>query len=356
MAWIAPLVQIGTSMMGQQQAADAYNSQDKQARAMLAALNSIQLPDVEKQKLLLELPQIVGTYNPQLEQTYQLNPSAMEGVSTDPQLAQAQMNALQELQNIGQTGLTAVDEQALDQIRRQVSQEDQARQASILQNMAERGVAGSGMELAAKLKSSQTAADRASQEGMKQAALALQRRMEAVGAAGTLGGQMRGQEFGEKSDIAKAKDIFQQFNVQNQQAVQQRNTASQNMAQAQNLSEQQRVADQQAQLRNQQQQYNKQLDQQRYENELAKYGKEVGARGNLQNLAGQQAERTGNMYGQIGTGLGEMIGGISKLGSAPSPTPTTATTPSTGTMQNMQFKSPDVNEYLNALRRGTGNK
>lgn len=352
MAWVAPLVQVGMSMVGQQQAADAYNAQDAQGRAMLAALNNIQLPDVEKQKLLLELPQIMGTYNPQLEQTFQLGQSSMEGVSTDPMLQQAQMAALQELQNVGQTGLTAIDQQALDQVRRQVAQEDQARQSAILQNMAERGVGGSGMELAAKLKSSQTAADRASQEGMAQAALALQRRMEAIGAAGALGGQMRGQEFGEKSDIAKAKDIFQQFNVQNQQAVQQRNVASQNMAQAQNLSEQQRVAEAQANLRNQQQQYNKELDQQRYENQLAKYGKEVGARGNLQNLAGQQADRTGAMYGQIGTGIGEMIGGISKLGSTPTVTPTA----STGTVSNMQFKSPDVNEYLNALRRGTGQK
>jgi len=112
MAWIAPVVQVATSMMGQQAASDAYNSQDAQARAALAAIRNIQLPDAEKQKLLLELPQLVGELSPEMEQYYQQDPSAMENINITPAFEEAQLGALQALQERGEEGMTA--DQATD--------------------------------------------------------------------------------------------------------------------------------------------------------------------------------------------------------------------------------------------------
>jgi len=126
-----------------------------------------------------------------------------------------------------------------------------------------------------------------------------------------LGGQMRSQEFGEKSDVAKAKDAIEQFNLQQRAGVQQRNIGGLNEAQLRNLQEKQRISDSATNIRNQQQQYNKQLLQQQYENQMAKakalsgeYGKESDA----QHAAGQQSAQ---QISTIGQGIGQ---GISAAG------------------------------------------
>lgn len=340
MAWLAPIVQAGASMAGQQASANAANQQDAQARAALAALQNIQLPDVEKQKLLLELPQLVGQYNPQAEQTYSMNPSAMENIQINPQFEQAQLDTLGALQERGETGLTASERSVLNQIRRDSAGQEQARQGQILQEMGNRGIGGSGIELAARLSSSQHAADAANQAADKEAAMIQERQLAALQQSAALAGQVRSQDFGEKSDVAKAQDYINQFNTANKQAVQTRNVGSQNTAQQQNLKNAQDMSNQQIQLQNSQQQYNKELDQQRFSNEMAKTGHTVPAMNNLGNIAAAEGQRQGQMYSQIGTGLGEAIVGADKYFTQD---------------QKPASKLPQsATDYLEALKRGTG--
>lgn len=332
MAWIAPLIQVGASMAGQQASADAYNAQDAQARAALAAIKNIQLPDVEKQKLLLELPQLIGEYSPEAEQYFQQGPSAMENISVTPAFEEAQLGALQSLQERGEEGLTAAERAILNQIRRSSAQEEQARQGQILQEMAGRGIGGSGIELAARLGSSQAAADRASQEADREAAMIQERQLAALREAGALAGQVRAQDFGEQSDVARAKDVINQFNTANRQSLETRNVGNRNVAEQQNLANKQAIANQQVQLRNSQQQYNKELDQQRFANEMAKVGRQVPQMNTISGMEGDRAARTGQMYSQIGTGLGEAIAGGSKLFSTQAEKPSYTVAPEDDTL------------------------
>lgn len=313
MGWAAAAaagLQIVGGLIANESARGGRDAASRAAQSAREAIEQLQIPDIEKQKIYNELPQVMGQYFPEAEVSSALGPSQMEGISTDPRLRDAQMQALEKLSTIGQEGLTAEDRLALNTMRRQVAGDEQAKQGQILQNMAQRGMGGSGAELAARLQSSQSSADRASQESDRIAAMAQQRALQGITQAGTLGGQIRSQDYGEQADRARAADSIAQFNLQNQQSVQQRNIQARNQAQQQNLANQQRVAEQQVALRNQQQQYNNQLLQQQYQNErqraLDMNGVYNSKAAELNGQAQQQAGQTKDIF----TGVGGIVGSL----------------------------------------------
>lgn len=309
-------------IMGNMMSSSAKKKADQAIQKALAELKSINLPDTEKMKLALESPEVQGILQPYMQQAEQLASTAQEQITTDPRLRQAQMQALETMSKMGTEGLTATDRAALNQARRQTAGDEQARQASILQNMAQRGVGGSGMELAAKLSSSQESADRASQESDRTMAMAQQRMLAAISGAGELGGQIRGQEYGEQSDLARARDAIAQFNLQQRAATQSANVGQLNEAQLRNLAEKQRVSEAGVSTRNRQQEYNKQLEQQRFNNEMqlkqAIANAQLGQAGSFQ----AQARDTAGMWQGIGSGVGTgLMGAATMMSKQPAGTP-----------------------------------
>lgn len=337
--------QIIGGLIGNEAAKGGRDAASRSAKAALDAINGLQIPDIEKQKLLLEMPQIMGQYFPEQEVAVALQDSGMSGITTDPRLADAQMKQLESLTQLGETGMNPAVEAELNKIRRDTASQEQSRQQGIIQNMAQRGVGGSGIELATRLSSSQGAAQRQSEEADRQAAMAFQNMLQAQSQAGTLAGSIRGQEFGEKSAVAKAQDEINRFNTANQQSVNQRNVAGKNDAAQINLREQQRIADQQVALRNQQQQYNKQLEQQQFDNE---YRKQSALAGQFQGQANQQnnqANQQANNWNNIGAGVGGMVSAFG----APQTT-TQAIKPTAVTQTTIPA---NAQEYLDALKKGT---
>lgn len=238
---------------------------------MLKRLDKVQLPDIEKMRLILEEPELVGQLIAETQ-----GPSALEDVQVDPRLKEQQMRALQMLAERGQQGLTEEDRIAYRQMQDQVAADEQARQASIVASMQQAGMADSGTALAAQLSSSQAAAQRQAQQSAQMAQAALQAKREALSQSGQMAGQMGAQEFAQGAQKASAQDAINQFNLMNRMNVQQ-----------QNLSEKQRIRDTKTDLSNQQQMYNKGLYQQQFQNEMAK----AGAAGNaLQNQAQMQQQ------------------------------------------------------------------
>lgn len=170
-------------------------------------------------------------YDPRLANTELADRSDMNNISTDPRLKDDQMQslaALQELANNG--GMSAADEANLSKIQSEVGQADRGRRDAIKQNMAQRGMGGSGMDLLAQLDSSQAATDRASQSGLDVAGMAQQRALDAMLKGGGLAGDIRGQDFGEKAQVAQANDIINKFNTSNTNQGNQFNTGAQNQA------------------------------------------------------------------------------------------------------------------------------
>lgn len=143
-------------------------------------------------------------------------PSAFNDVATDPRLRQAQLDALTQIQDVAkQGGLTAQDRARIAQIESDTATADRGRRDAILQNMRSRGMGGSSQELLAQLQSAQAATDQANQSGLNVAGMAQQRALDAMSGAGQLGGQIRGQDFGEQSTIASSRDAMNQFNTAN---------------------------------------------------------------------------------------------------------------------------------------------
>jgi hypothetical protein len=155
--------------------------------------------------------------------------SAMNDISMDPRLRDTQLGSLSALDDIvAEGGLTASDRAALNQIQSEVGQADRGRREAVMQNMAQRGMSGSGMELLAMLDSGQAATDRANQSGLDIAGMAQQRALDAMLKSGSLAGDIRGQDFGEQADIAAANDAIAKFNAQNLNQGNQFNTNAQN--------------------------------------------------------------------------------------------------------------------------------
>lgn len=259
------------------------------SQASVDALAALQTPDIADMQIQLQELVSQGQLTPEQAEAMLVERSAMEDISTDPRLKNAQMDALGGLQEIVDgEGYSAQDRARIEQMKGELATQERGQRESILQDAQQRGVGGSGMELLAQLQNQQASAGRASQQGFDIEAQAQQRALEALMQQGQLGGQIRGQDFGEQSDVAQAQDAIAKFNANNQQQVEMANTSANNVAQASNLAEKQRIADTNVGQANTQQQYNKNLLQQDFDNNLAKAGGISAANAN-QAAALQQA-------------------------------------------------------------------
>lgn len=279
----------------------------QRARELLA---QVELPDdikIEQLISQLESPELVG-----LLQAEQMGETDLANIQMNPALKQQQMELLQALKQRADEGLTSEDKARMSEFRRMSAGDEQARQSSILQSMAERGVAGGGSELAARLASSQASADRESQAGVQMAGQASQARLAALQGASDQAGKIRSQDYGEQENVAKARDAIAQFNAMNRQSTAQ-----------QNLGERQRISEAQTGTRNLQNQQRISQEQQAFDNRYRKAGGQAQASQNLSGMYMQQAQMApeksgwGGAIGTLaGAGIGAMAGGTggAKLG------------------------------------------
>jgi hypothetical protein len=239
----------------------------------------------------LDLPTLEALTGQQLTpeaiQALTLGPTAFGDITTDPRLRQAQLGALQQLQQIGAAGgLTPQDIARQELINQQIAQQQRGSREALLQQAGARGLAGTGAELGALLASQQAGTQARALAGTQTAAEAQRRALQAILQSGQLGGQIRGQEFGEQAQAARARDIINQFNIQNRQQTLAQNVAARNLARQQNIQQQ------------------TQAQQQFFQNQLAKLGLQQQALG----ATGQeQARREAQTAGILG-GLGEAAG------------------------------------------------
>ncbi len=276
----------------------------------------LQTPNIEDEKLNLEDLVQQGVLTPEEAQTVNLGPSAMSGVSLDPNLKKAQMDALSELQGITEGGgLNASDRANLNKISSDEATQSRGAREAILNHAQARGAGGSGLELLAQLQNQQDSATRQSQRDMDVSAQAQQRALQALMSQGQLAGNIENQSFNQQSQVAGANDAISKFNAQNQQNQINQNVQARNAAQTANLGEKQRVADANVGTANTQQTTNKSLIQQQYENELKKRQGQAGiAQTNAANAGSdsqKQADRTNQLIG-AGIGAGASIYGAKK--------------------------------------------
>ena len=187
--------------------------------------------------------------------------------------------------------------------------------------MAQRGISGSGQELAAQLQGSQAASQLASQQGMQQAAQAQRARMQALSSLSEMAGGIEQTDFQREAQRQEAQDAINRFNLQNRNVAELRNLDLQQSLKNEFEREKARVAQANVDLENQQRLQNQ------VNRPLAQYGLQtqyasgisqgignVGQTQTQQQLANQQAMMQG-----LGTGLN--VGGSLAGGYLSRPTP-----------------------------------
>ena len=259
----------------------------------------------EQERLMEEtLAELEGIPLPQLKKLSQENPrwledlvavkqqeSQMSDISVDPRLKNQQMAAMGALDEVIQGGgMTAQDTANLNRIQDQAATADRGRREAIMQNMNQRGMGGSGLELLNQLQSSQAATTQQGQQGLDVAGMAQQRALNAVMNQGQMAGQMRGQEFGEQSDIARAQDAINRFNTANQMG-----------AREFNVGGRQNTANMGTDIRNQAKRYNAGLPQQQFQNQMDQAAARGQARGqNIDMIGGKRREDLQTQANQMG--------------------------------------------------------
>lgn len=156
-------------------------------------------------------------YNdPLLYDTYLQNENAYDNISVDPSVVYAQNKALDELINLSEAkGLDAIDQQALQEIVNTENRNLKGQQDAIMQDAMQRGVYGSGLEMAQRLQAAQSSANRMNSQDMDVMSQAQQRALEALSSYGNLAGNMRNQDYNEQAQRAAAQNAINQYNVNN---------------------------------------------------------------------------------------------------------------------------------------------
>lgn len=247
--------------------------------------------------------------------------SQFGGLEADPIGRESQLTSMGALQDIvDRGGMNLSDMANMNRLQTDAATADQGRRGAILQNMAARGMGGSGMELLSQLQSSQAATDRASQAGMDQAGMMQDRALQSILARGDVGRQMTGDQWQRDAQKAQAQDAISQFNARN--ALQnQQNTAQNQMRtgmanrdystgiQEANLGRQQQQQAANVNRRNRGQEYNIGRNQQQFDNRITQAGGQAQAR-----IGQAQAENQAQANENIRKGA--ILGGVGTLGAA----------------------------------------
>lgn len=222
---------------------DAFYARE-QMRLASEAMDKLTPPNLAAMVQPYRLAVVQGEMTPEDAVFRMLEDSRVAGIQVSPELIQAQANALGKMRQIAdQGGLTAIDRAQLLDIQTEQATRSRGEQEAIQQDLARRGQAGSGAEIAGRLLSQQGAATRSAAGGASVAAEAQRRALEAIQSSGTMATGMRTQDFGEQTQRAAAADAVAKFNNSFQNATAAANVDGRNAAQQRNLQEQQRISE-----------------------------------------------------------------------------------------------------------------
>jgi hypothetical protein len=247
----------------------------KQARDTYANIK-----DPKQQALVLEELKKQGVYTPEMEQVFNAPDSAFADYQADPEMVQAQKDALYQLKDLSENGLNDTDRLEIERAKRDMVGQQTTRDANILDSLRSRGMQSAGMEQAMRQSSDQASSDRLADYEAGVQAEARNRALQAMMQRGELAGNIRGQGFNEEQAVAAAKDRINMFNAQNRQNVAGQNTDRINNGRLSNLSEDQRIADANAAIRNSTTQHNAGAGQRAFDNQMVKANGMTGQTGN----------------------------------------------------------------------------
>jgi len=251
-----------------------------------------------------------GQYNPE---TYESVATEVQGVEDSPALRAAQLQALGQLQQIGQEGLPLSERLAAQEQQRGLAQTHKGLQEAALQGLAARGRLSGGMELAARMAAGQQSSELARGQGADLAQMAVGNRLRGIADSGQLAGQVRGQDQQQRLANSEMINRYNMALTGRQEGAAANAAQARNQAQLYNLGERQRIADTNVSNRYGTAQYNQanqnSLKQNQFGNQLARASGQANA---LQHKAKGQDAKLDQRIG-LGRGLGRAVGDFAGL-------------------------------------------
>lgn len=305
---IAPII---GGIMGNEAAKGNRDAAQQAAAQAYQELLKLGTPPDLSQQIILEQFKKAGVYTPTLEQDISAGVSKVSQIQDNGSAKDAQMQGLNLLkERATQGGLNATDRANFNQIRQQADIDQQGKLEAIKQNMAARGMGGSGAELAQQLGAASAAGANESASSDRLAAQAQQAALQSALQSGQLGGQIRQQDFDINNTKAAAADRFKMFDTQNSIARQQRNVGSQNQGQMYNLNEQQNINNMNTQNANAEAQREAAAKRQYWQDQAQLANMKAGARLGQSNQLNQQATAQAQQWQGIGSGVGNATGSL----------------------------------------------
>ena len=323
MPMIAAAGSVAGSVIGGIMAGNAQKKAQAAAEAALAQardiIEKVGAPPDLSAKIIMDQFQQVGLLTPEMEQAFSIELPKAAQIQEDKQLRETQMGALSELKKRGRVGLTPEEKAQYNLSRRDVQKDLEAKNQQIAQEMAMRGQAGGGQEIASRLLASQEGADRASEEADRINAIASSRALQAYKESADLGGNIRAQDFNVAQAKAGAEDEFNRFNVQNQIGREQRNVGSRNVAQGANLQVKQQIASQNVDQANNERLRQAEAKRQLWQDQLQYAQARANPFGRQADMAMQSGQNKANSITGMASGIGSAFGSLAKYyGSKPS--------------------------------------
>jgi hypothetical protein len=238
-------------------------------------------------------------------------------IQDSPEMRDAQLKTLGQMQGFTQGGLLPSDLQTLATIQQQQQGAASSQTQAVQDQLRQRGLAGSGAELAATLSANQGAANNAYALYNNALTDALNRQMSAIGQSNTMAGNIRSQDVGVSGQMAQIANNFN-TQVQNLRTAAAANAAqTRNAAELQNEQGRQNIANQNVEIGNQNLDLYRQVAQQGFQNQMTKLGGMSNAiNAQVQDLQASQAAAAQRQYGasqSFNAGLGQLQN-LAKIG------------------------------------------
>lgn len=278
-----------------------FDTGEGQAASARKTLQSVPIPDEGQLRIQLQRLVQQGQLSPMQAQTILQEKTAYSQIQEDPRLRADQVDVLSSLDDqINQGGLDAQARANLFDTEQQIATQARGARGAITADAQARGLGNSDLAFTQQAIADQAAATRGAASGVNIAALAEERKAQALRDKASLAANLRSADYQKSASQAAAEDAINRFNAANRQDVVNRNVQAGNIAQATNLGEKQRVADTNVGLANQQEQYNKRVPLDLASLRLQKAGAVAGGFGQEAAAAAAAADEKRKL---IGSGL-----------------------------------------------------
>lgn len=293
--------------------AKARGASEAELKKLDNLINSVQSPQFDYSQLTPEDYQVVARYNPEVASFVEEQaPELIKGDSADAQMGrQVQKSALQSLMEAsrGEDIQSQIDMQrAADSAAGSFRGMNQ----SILEQARQRGLTGSGVELASQLGTAQASYGNAATQSQNAATEAIQRRLQALREGASLGTQIRGEELAMEQANKNAINSFNQRTATRKQDWADNAAATRNEGQRFNITNAQDVSNRNVSQSNQfkvnERDRKDKLLQQGYDNEIGKVKLQAGITDSARSDILQGATDKNQMISGVTDGVNTALG------------------------------------------------